>query len=224
MKKRVFCIALACALTLSACNTSESSKSEGETPQPTIYHSAVPTSKPPKTPSPVRTVTPEPTLDTSYIAEGFPSVLSKDTLTAVRNRNHVTMTSTTAGGAGNDETADKLFDSEVETKLCTNDTGYVIAWHLDRPYKVGGYSITTANDSEQYGRLPKGWKLEASADGSRWTEVAYVTSGGMRNSNFTEYFYPLRKPGTYQYFRFTLTAPTSGMTQMSEITLYVVEE
>lgn len=223
MKKKVICIALALTLTMSSCNTNETSKA-GETPKPTIYHSAVPTSKPPKTVTPKRTATPAPTLDTSYIAEGFPGVLSKDTLNAIRNRGHVTMMSSTAGGSGSDETADKLFDSEVETKLCTDVTNYVIVWNLDRPYPVGGYSITTANDSERYGRLPQSWKLEASADGVRWTEVSYITSSGMRNSNFTEYFYPLRKPGTYQYFRFTLTAPANGMTQMSEITLYAAEE
>lgn len=223
MKKKVFSIAIALTLILSSCNNAETPKPEGETPEPTIYHSAVPTSKPPKTPTPVRTVTPKPTLDTSYIKDGFPSELSQNTLSAVHNQGHVTLMNSTAGGAGEDEMADKLFDSNLETKLCTNETGYVITWRLDQEYKVGGYSITTANDSEQYGRLPKGWRLEASADGAKWVEVDSISSSGMRNSNFTEYFYPLKKPGTYQYFRFTLTSPSS-MTQMSEITLYVVEE
>ncbi len=233
MKKRVMCMALVLALLLAACQTGE------ETHVPSMNTDAVPSSTPTtieqatatvtdalatatNTQTPTKTPVKTPAKTPSSTTVPFPDTLSWDTLFPIQNDGHATMTNSTAGGMAN-ETAEKLFDGDLSTKLCTNNTGYTITWKLNRAYPVGGYSVTTANDNAQYGRLPQGWKLEASKDGKNWTTVSDVNNSRMSNSNFEEYFYAFSKPASYQYFRFTLTAPSSGMTQMSEITLYGTE-
>ena len=148
----------------------------------------------------------------------FPATLSWNTLYPVRNDGHVTMLSSSAGGFAN-ETAEKLFDSDLSTKLCTGTSGYTIVWKLDKAMPIGGYSLSTANDTANYDRRPASWLLEASLDGQNWITVSDISSGGLGRQNFTEYFFPLSIPGDYQYFRFTLRSPT-GQTQMAEITLY----
>lgn len=148
----------------------------------------------------------------------FPSTLSWNTLYPIRNDGHVTMLSSTAGGFAN-ETAEKLFDSDLSTKLCTNTSGYIIVWKLDKAMPIGGYSLSTANDTANYDRRPTSWVLEASTDGQNWVKVSDIQNGGMNRQNYTEYFYSFSSPDTYQYFRFTLRSP-NGQTQMAEITLY----
>lgn len=148
----------------------------------------------------------------------FPSTLSWDTLFPIRNDGHTTLLSSTAGGFSN-ETAENLFDSDLSTKLCTNSTGYTIVWKLDRAMPIGGYSLSTANDTANYGRLPTSWTLEASLNGSSWIKVSDVPAGGLSQKNYTEHFFPLSAPDLYQYFRFTLRAPSS-VTQLAELTLY----
>lgn len=182
------------------------------TDAPTVETTVKPTIKPTVKPTIKPTTTP-----TSGPAK-FPNILSRNTLFPIQNDGNTTMISSTAGGFAN-ETAEKLFDGDLSTKLCTNNTAYIITWKLDRAYPVGGYSVSTANDNAQYGRVPQSWKLEASLDGNKWVAVSDVGNSGIQNSNFTEYFYAFSKPNNYQYFRFTLSAPSS-ITQMSEITLY----
>lgn len=193
-----------------------------KTPSKTAAATKSPTKTSATTPAKTPTKTPAKTPSTSTTTVKFPSKLSWDTLFPIQNDGHATLTSSTAGGFGT-ETANNLFDGDLSTKLCTDTTGYTIVWKLDRAYPVGGYSVTTANDSRQYGRLPQGWKLEASKNGSSWTTVSTISASGMQQSNYTEYFYKFSKPDAYQYFRFTLTSPTSAQTQMSEITLYGTE-
>lgn len=152
----------------------------------------------------------------------FPSTLSMDTLYPILNEGRATLVSSDAGGNTN-ESAAMLFDGDLSTKLCTDNTDYVITWKLNRPYPVGGYTITTANDTAETGRLPRGWTLEASNDGVEWVMVSNIINSRLERVNFTDYFYAISKTGTYQYFRFTLTATESRrntMTQMAEITLY----
>lgn len=244
MKNRILCMALVLTLLLTACQAGK------ETNMPSMNTDTVPSSTPttveqatvtealvtaatatatptattaaPNTQAPTNTPVANTPTKTPSTTVSFPDTLSWETLFPIQNDGHATMTNSTAGGMTN-ETAEKLFDGDLSTKLCTNNTGYTITWKLDRAYPVGGYSVTTANDSAQYGRLPQGWKMEASADGKTWTTVSDVSNSRMSNSNFKEYFYAFSKPASYQYFRFTLAAPASGMTQMSEITLYGTE-
>lgn len=152
----------------------------------------------------------------------FPSTLSMDTLYPILNEGRATLISSDAGGNTN-ESAAMLFDGDLSTKLCTDNSEYVITWKLNRAYPIGGYTITTANDTAENGRLPRGWNLEASTDGINWVMVSSISNSRLEERNFTDYFYTFSKVGMYQYFRFTLTAGGSRrnpMTQMAEITLY----
>ncbi len=159
------------------------------------------------------------TKDTRPTAKLEPTLYN---LFQVDNASRVTLVSSTAGGFNDGETAASLFDSAPYTKLCTNNVGYTIEWKLDKAAMIYGYSIVTANDTQQYDRRPIAWTLEASANGKNWTTVSDVSNGNIPRENYYETLYAIEE-GKYQYFRFTLKAPTEGMTQMSEITLYTDE-
>ena len=122
------------------------------------------------------------------VPEGFPEELSWETLYPILNEGKATLISSTAGGQ-NGETAAKLFDGNLSTKLCTNTRDYVITWRLNRAYSIGGYVITTANDSAENGRLPRGWMIEASVDGEKWTIVSNLINSRLERKNYTDYFY-----------------------------------
>ena len=187
------------------------------TTKPVTTATPVTTTAPVTTTKPITTTTVPVTTPAPEEPE-FPSTLSWDTLFPVRNDGHATLVSSSAGGFSG-ETAEKLFDSDLSTKLCTNTTGYTIVWKLDSAMPIGGYSLSTANDTASYGRLPTSWTLEASLDDRSWIKVSDITSGGMSKKNYTECFFPFSVPDEYQYFRFTLRSP-KGQTQMAEITLY----
>lgn len=179
------------------------------------------TTKPTETATPTTTVpitTTQPVTTPAPAGPEYPSVLSWDTLFPIRNDGHVSLISSNAGGFSN-ETAENLFDSDLSTKLCTATTGYTVVWKLDTAMPIGGYSLSTANDTARYGRLPTSWTLEASADGKQWTLVSDIANGRLSQTDYTEFFFPFSSPDDYQYFRFTLRSP-GGQTQMAEITLY----
>lgn len=140
----------------------------------------------------------------------------------IDNAVHATLLSSSAGGFNDREKADSLFDSAPYTKLCTDNVNYTIEWKLDEKTRIFAYSLVMGNDTRNYDRRPTAWTLEASENGKNWTLVSNVTNGDITKENYYEKLFAIEE-GEYQYFRFTLKAPTSGMTQMSEINLYTNE-
>ena len=62
------------------------------------------------------------------------------------------------------EGIEKLFDGDINTKLCTSD-GFPlrISWQMKKPIILKKYTLTTADDSEAYSyRNPKSWHLYGS--------------------------------------------------------------
>ena len=61
------------------------------------------------------------------------------------------------------EGVEKLFDGNINTKMCTlNGFPLRIAWQMEKPIVLKKYTLTTANDSAAYSyRNPKVWHLYA---------------------------------------------------------------
>ena len=82
------------------------------------------------------------------------------------------------------------------------------------------YTLTTANDNEQYkGRNPKSWILYGSKDGNNWETIDVVNDSGMEDKNFKTYNYTVDKVGTYQYYKLDLQAIYGSGCQISEISM-----
>lgn len=122
------------------------------------------------------------------------------------------------------EGPEKLFDGDVETKYCTiknipNDP-LRIQWEMQRPATITSYTLTTGNDTATCtpNRNPKAWKLFGSMDGTTWTELDDVNSGGMAAENYKSYTYGTDVQQAYQYFKLEISS-SEGSTGMGQIQL-----
>ncbi len=121
------------------------------------------------------------------------------------------------------ETYTNLFDNTVETKYCVNSPNsskIEVIFKTDSAKTAGSYSLTTANDTAAYGRLPNGWTLYGSSDQSSWATLDTVTSPGMEAVNFKEYTYTIEHPGSYQYYKIVFDVPSGNVIQFSELNLF----
>ena len=100
------------------------------------------------------------------------------------------------------EGMEKLFDGDINTKLCTSD-GFPlrISWQMKKPIILKKYTLTTANDSETYSyRNPKSWHLYGSNNGTSWTQIDTVTDSGIEAKNSKSYTYETDIQESYQYY------------------------
>ena len=100
------------------------------------------------------------------------------------------------------EGMEKLFDGDINTKLCTSD-GFPlrISWQMKKPIILKKYTLTTANDSETYSyRNPKLWHLYGSNNGTSWTQIDTVTDSGIEAKNSKAYTYETDIQESYQYY------------------------
>ena len=100
------------------------------------------------------------------------------------------------------EGIEKLFDGDINTKLCTSD-GFPlrISWQMKKPIILKKYTLTTANDSEAYSyRNPKSWHLYGSNNGTSWTQIDTVTDSGIEAKNLKAYTYETDIQESYQYY------------------------
>ena len=100
------------------------------------------------------------------------------------------------------EGMEKLFDGDINTKLCTSD-GFPlrISWQMKKPIILKKYTLTTANDSETYSyRNPKSWHLYGSNNGTSWTQIDSVTDSGIEAKNSKSYTYETDIQESYQYY------------------------
>ncbi|MFC7100986.1 ThuA domain-containing protein [Nonomuraea rubra] len=77
----------------------------------------------------------------------------------------------TAASAENppNETKDKVFDGDNDTKWLARTPTAWVQGKLDKPVAVAHYALTSANDSA--GRDPKDWALQGSQNGTTWTDL-----------------------------------------------------
>lgn len=129
--------------------------------------------------------------------------------------------------AGDNEGPGNLFDGKVDTKYCTkgDNTAFpTIQWEMQRPATITSYTLTTGNDTSSFSyRNPKSWTLYGSMDGSTWTVLDSVGSGGMKAMNYEPYTYTTDIKGAYQYFKLEISSSEGSaenrQIQLSEISL-----
>ncbi len=129
-----------------------------------------------------------------------------------------------AGPAGmSNETYNYLFDGNVRSKLCTNNTTDPIDMMFDDTVHIVSYSIVNANDNETYPeRTLLEWKLYGSMDGAQWTEIDSQSLTEADSTNYLEHNFVLDEEAEYKYFRFEPIV--TAMYQLSEIVFYTTAE
>lgn len=147
------------------------------------------------------------------------------------NSQQATLTALDGSSTGG-EGYDKLVDGNTNTKWGFNGgSGYIIV-KADKAFILNDYSLTTANDTNNYsGRNWKNWEIyganfasdsEAVKNSDQWQLVTSVTNDSkLQATNFTRYDYSVNTdPEAYQYYKIEISANKGdGYTQMSELTL-----
>ena len=119
--------------------------------------------------------------------------------------------------------------SANHSKWCTStgdkvDGIWYCEFHTDSAVQVNGYTITTGHDnSSQNNRNPKDWVLKAKADaGDSWTTIATVTNDAtLKDENYQQFDFNVDVHGTYQYFRFEVSATRGAdVMQIEELELF----
>ena len=115
------------------------------------------------------------------------------------------------------------------TKWCTNtgdkvDGIWYCEFHTESAVQVNGYTITTGDDNSSWNnRNPKDWVLKAKADaGDSWTTIATVTNDAtLKDENCKSFDFNVDVHGTYQYFRFEVSATRGAdVMQIEELELF----
>ena len=147
------------------------------------------------------------------------------------NSQQATLTALDGSSTGG-EGYDKLVDGNTNTKWgFYGGSGYIIV-KSDKAFILNDYSLTTANDTNNYwGRNWKNWEIyganfasdsEAVKNSDQWQLVTSVTNDSkLQATNFTRYDYSVNTaPEAYQYYKIEISANKGdGYTQMSELTL-----
>jgi len=140
----------------------------------------------------------------------------------------------TLDNTGNtNENAPKLVDGNPNTKF-----GYysafpqplIITFQFPAPVVVKLYAIENGNDSGS-SRDPKEWSIEASNDGSTWTEIDHqllakgfydqlVALGQSATAYKRFFYYPIANPAPYTYYRWRIISLFQSAFQIEEFRLY----
>ena len=141
------------------------------------------------------------------------------------------------GSSGSDNGAiANLFDNNTNTKWLSSDgspSGTTFDENPDtliikysRPYAIGGYSMTTANDTVKWGRDPIHWNIYGSNDdGNTWTLIEEYNPGSRTfSAEFEKKDFELATPANYAWYKFEFVAITGGTApgngvQLSELSL-----
>ena len=115
------------------------------------------------------------------------------------------------------ETKEKAFDGNVNTKwLVFANTGWLQA-ELSDPVAVVDYALTSANDAP--GRDPRDWTLQGSQDGQSWTTLDTQT-GQDFSDRFQTREYRFANTTAYSFYRLDITANHGdGLIQLAELQL-----
>ena len=138
------------------------------------------------------------------------------------------------GTASSNDAPSNLVDGKKNypyeyTKWCTNtgdkvDGIWYCEFHTASAVQVNGYTITTGHDNSTWNnRNPKDWVLKAKADaGDSWTTIATVTNDAtLKDENCKSFDFNVDVHGTYQYFRFEVSATRGAdVMQIEELELF----
>jgi hypothetical protein len=118
----------------------------------------------------------------------------------------------------------KLFDDNVLTKFIThfnvqNVKPVYFIWHPSLPVVSNVYTLTSANDSKEYSRNPKSWRVEGSQNGTDWT-VLDTRQDMVFESNFQNKIYDFNNEIAWQHYRIVFLSNTGDdLFQLSEWTM-----
>ena len=163
--------------------------------------------------------------DATSITAGVPYIVKKVAVKDGATTPTYYATAGTAGSASVQGYANLVDGNTDGYRWRTSSVPAYCEFQSDLPVRVTGYTLTTGNQSIDYD--PRVWTLSVSADGNEpWTVIdsrnANENSGDALPSGrtATSDMYAVQKPGTYQYFRFDVTATTNGSIMcLSELTL-----
>ena len=138
------------------------------------------------------------------------------------------------GTASSNDSPSNLVDGKKNypyqyTKWCTNTSDKVdgiwyCEFHTASAVQVNGYTITTGHDNSTWNnRNPKDWVLKAKAKaGDSWTTIATVKNDAtLKDENCKPFDFNVDVPGTYQYFRFEVSATRGAdVMQIEELELF----
>ena len=125
--------------------------------------------------------------------------------------------------SGAKEGYEKIIDGNTSTKFymnIVNDEMFDLVFKSSKSETATSYTLTTANDHTSFkDRLPLGWTLYGSTNGTTWYPIDTVTDPDMDHTNYTTYEYIIDKPGEYSYYKLSFTLADSGKMQFSEFEL-----
>ena len=118
------------------------------------------------------------TIDASKLTISATSnkLVTKKTLVGIGDKIYHNGYTVTAGSGGfnDNESHTKLVDGDLDTKWCTEGSGWYIEFNTASPIKVDGYMLRTGGDTDtNSGRNPKSWELKGKADkdAATWTPI-----------------------------------------------------
>jgi len=122
------------------------------------------------------------------------------------------------GGASAGEGSKKLIDNDLESKflIFSFDPTFYVQLEYQDAERIDAYTFTSANDAE--GRDPKNWKILASNDLTKWTELDEETDQLFDERQQTVR-YEFNNSEKYKYYRLAISelrSGTSGLFQMAE--------
>ena len=134
------------------------------------------------------------------------------------------------GGTDGNDPASRLVDgNKTGTKWCVDNEHksggiWYCEFHTASAVAVDGYQLTTGHDNSLYGnRNPKNWVLKAKLNsGDAWTTIATVTNDAtLEDIDKKSYDFFVDVHGTYQYFRFEVSATRGAdVMQLEELELF----
>ena len=135
-----------------------------------------------------------------------------------------------SGTASEAEAPAKLFDGNTNTKwsAANNSGSFRVEFHSTEPIVVRGYRLTTASDSDYYGRVPTSWTLKAKAnkEDQNWTvlDTWSNTTAMIPWASKKDYSFTVPTDETsYQYFCLEVSnvncRDNKPMLQLSELAL-----
>lgn len=167
-------------------------------------------------------LTPSPMGDKQFAFEvyQFPASYTAVTETAISGPSEVS----------NNEGYENLFDGDTGTKWYYegSDSPADIIFRTDRAVKALRYSLTTANDHEDYpDRIPKAWTLYGGdSENGTWTVIAQHTEDDnciQHVGNEQEVTFDIPDPASYQFYRLDFVSSVSAEIQFSDFKLYTGE-
>ncbi len=127
---------------------------------------------------------------------------------------------------GGDEGADKAFDGDHSTKICTGSDGAdnALIVELKNTFNLKGVGLCNANDNEgSEGRTVLDFEIYVSADGENWGEAVYVATGEGKDkadysTNFMEIYYDFTEIVEAKFVKIVVN--NGELYQLSEVLLY----